>query len=273
MIQNEAKKLAIVCAGGGTSCAYSGGALTALAIEHGLLQPDYMIAASGSAGSAMYYLTGQYESIRRTWTRHICSPQFLSFKRIHKIMDVDYLVDTIIRKMEPLDLDKLADIQTRYFIAVKNLADGKGRYISCRDQASIHEVLRATKALPIFYARKVNINGELFADSAFVITKEHSVSKALELGATHILVLEINPRKTTRFQSLAGKIVSHLRSKRPNHDSPPDGVSIFRIGPDKNPAPAVTRNARLLTAAFDKGYQDVRDNADLRVFLQPFIRT
>ncbi len=272
MIPHETAKLAIVCAGGGTSCSYSGGALSALGKEQGLLQPDYMIAASGSAGSAMYYLTGQYESIHRTWTKHICSPRFLSFKRIRKMMDVDYLVDTIIGKLEPLDLDKLASIQTRYFIAVKNVTTGKGRYISCREKLNIHEVLRATKALPIFYAKKVCISGEYFADSAFIITKEHGVAKAIELGATHVLVLEINSRKNTRFQSGFKKIVSRLSVKKTNHNPEPHGVKIFRLGPDKNPAPAVTRNPKLLMAAFDKGYNNVRDNAELRAFLEPFIK-
>ncbi len=269
MIQHETPKLAIVCAGGGTSCSYSGGALSALAQEQGLVRPDFMIAASGSAGSALYYLTGQYECIHRTWTQHICSPRFLSFRRMRKMMDIDYLVDTIIRKTEPLDLDKLAGVHTRFFIGVKNAATGKGRYISCREQLDIHEVLRAAKALPFFYGRKVKIGDEFFTDSAFIITKEHGVSKALELGATHILVLEINSRNHTGFQSLAGKIVSHLGGKKPKHDS--HGVKILRLGPDKNPAPPVTRNPRLLKASFDKGYGDVRDNAELRAFLEPFV--
>ncbi|MES2982335.1 MAG: patatin-like phospholipase family protein [Verrucomicrobiota bacterium] len=267
----QTSKLAVVCAGGGTSCSYSGGALSALGRELGLIHPDYMIAASGSAGSAIYYLTGQYDSIQRIWTQHICSPQFLSFKRLHKMMDVDYLVDTIIRKFEPLDLAKLTDIRTRYFIPVKNSTTGKGRFISCREEADIHEVLRATKALPFFYARKVNIGGELFVDSAFTITKEHGVSKALELGATHILVLEINARNKTHFQSLTGKMVSYLRGNKHNHDRDAHDVKILRLGPDKNPAPPVTRNAALLSAAFDKGYADVRDHAELRTFLEPFL--
>ncbi len=269
MIPHETPKLAVVCAGGGTSCSYSGGSLSALAKEQGLLQPDFMIAASGSAGSALYYLTGQYESIHRTWTQHLCSPKFLSFKRMRRMMDIDYLVDTIIRKTEPLDLDKLARCHTRYFIAVRNITTGKGRYISCREQLDIHEVLRAAKALPFLYARKVKIGDELFADSAFTITKEHSVSKALELGATHILVLEINSRNNTRFESLGGKIVSRLSGEKPNHDS--HGAKILRLGPDKNPASPVTRNPRLLAAAFEKGYKDVRDSAELRTFLEPFI--
>ena len=272
MIPHETSKLAIVCAGGGTSCSYSGGALSALAKEQGLLQPDFMIAASGSAGSAMYYLTGQFESIHRTWTKHICSPRFFSLKRIRKMMDVDYLVDTIIGKMEPLDLDKLASIRTRYFIAVKNATTGKGRYISCREELNIHEVLRATKALPVFYGRKVPISGEYFSDSAFIITKEHGVAKAIELGATHVLVLEIHSRINSRFEALAKKAVSRLTNKKANHDPGSHGVKIFRLGPDKNPAPPVTRNPKLLTAAFDKGYNDARDSIELRAFLEPFVQ-
>lgn len=271
MSEQPTPKLAIVCAGGGTSCAYSGGSLVALAREHGLLQPDYLIAASGSAGSAMYYLTGQYDSIQRIWTRHICSPHFLSFKRIHKMMDVDYLVDTIIRKFEPLDLEKLSNLRTRYFIPVKSARTGQGRYFSCREGIDIHEVLRATKALPFFYGRKVNIGGELFLDSAFTVTKEHGISKALELGATHILVLENNARHRTRFQSLTNQIISRFNASKPNHTPTNHEVSILRLGPDKNPAPPVTRNSDLLTAAFNKGYEDVRNHANLQEFIEPFI--
>ena len=264
-------RLAIVCAAGGTSCAYSGGSLVALAREHGLLQPDYLIAASGSAGSAMYYLTGQYESIQRIWTRHICTPDFISFKRIRKMMDVDYLVDTIIRKYEPLDLEKLSNLQTRYFIPVKNAATRQGRYFSCREGIDIHEILRATKALPFFYGRKVNIGGELYLDSAFTITKEHGVSKAIELGATHVLVLEIHPRRRTLLQTLASRIVSRFGAGTPEHAHHDRAVSILRLGPDSNPAPPVTRNPELLTAAYEKGYEDVRSHAELREFLAPFV--
>ena len=273
MIQQKTPKIAIVCAAGGTRCSYSGGALCALAKEHGLLEPNYLIAASGSAGSAMYYLTGQYDSIHRIWTRHICSPKFLSFWRIHKMMDVDYLVDTIIREKEPLHLRKLAATQTRYFIPVKNAKTGKGHYISCRDKLEIHEVLRATKALPFFYGRKVRIGDEVYVDSALVITKEHGISKAIELGATHILVLEINSRKKNLLQSLAEKITSMLNGKNMNHHAYSGEVKILRIGPDQNPAPPVTRNASRLSAAFDKGYTDVRDHAELRDFLKLFINS
>jgi ribonuclease E len=48
-------------------------------------------------------------------------------------------------------------------------------------------------------------------------------------------------------------------------------VNILRLGPDKNPAPPVSRNASRLSAAFDKGYTDVRDHMELRDFLKSFV--
>ena len=269
MSEAPTTRLAIVCAGGGTSCSYSGGALVALAKAHGLLRPDFMIAASGAAGSAMYYLTGQYGSIERIWTRHICSSRFLSFGRFRKMMDVDYLIDTIIRKFEPIDLDKLSSIPTRYFIPVKNAVTGKGTYLSCRDGHDVHEVLRATKALPFFYARKVLIDGDAYVDSAFTITKEHGIEKAVSLGASHVLVLEIHSRKKSRVRSFVGKCLAPLVRDTPIREI--QGVLILRLGPDKNPAPPVTRNSRLLSAAFHQGYEDVLHNKELTDFLKPFV--
>jgi hypothetical protein len=119
----------------------------------------------------------------------------------------------------------------------------------------------------------VNIGGELLSDSAFVITKEHGVAKAVELGATHVLVLEINSRNGNRFQPLAKKIASRLMGGKKHHGPSPHGVEILRIGPDKNPALPFTRNPEKLAAAFHKGYVDVRDSRELRAFLEPFVRS
>jgi predicted patatin/cPLA2 family phospholipase len=255
MAAQNPKKLAVVCAAGGMSCAYIGGALAALAIEHGIVQPDYLVAASGSAGSAIYYLTGQYDSLRRIWTEHISSPHFISFRRLHKIMDVDYLVDTIIRQMEPLDLEKLSMLDTRYFIAARNAATGKGRYFSCREGQDIHELLRATKALPFFYGRKVELDDGFYLDAAFRITKEHSIRKAIELGATHIIVIQVNNR---------------IPAASPEMTNP--NLEIIRVGPDKNPAYPISKDPALITASYQKGYLDVRDSEKLRGFLEPFLR-
>ncbi|MES2995360.1 MAG: patatin-like phospholipase family protein [Verrucomicrobiota bacterium] len=262
-------KLAIVCAGGGMSCVYCGGALEALAIEHDIRQPDFILAASGGAGSSLYYLTGQFEEMRRIWTHYLPSREFFSYRRFTKIMDVDYLIDEVVKKLEPLDIEKLRGLRTRYFIPVKNMRTGEGRYISCQDGLDVYEVLRATKALPIFYGRKVLIGDDHYVDSAFKLTKEDSVAKAIELGATHVVVIEINGHKESRLFAGGRKLLNHLSRKSAPAAHSGD-TRIIRIRPDTNPASPITRATARLGKAYEKGYHDVKNSAELRDFLAPF---
>lgn len=265
------QKLAVVCAAGGTSCSYCGGALAALAAEHRIKNPDYIIAASGSAATALYYLTGQYDSMHRIWTEHVCSPRFLSFLRFTKMLDVDYLIDTVIRNKEPLNLEKLAASPTRYFFSIKNATTGQGRYLSCEEELDVYEALRATKALPFFYGRKVTIDGEPYVDSAFNLTKEDGVIFAAQQGATHILLIETNNQTKSSFMTLISKLFSKFSSgKRKRHDDGRFDIQIIRMGPDKNPAPPLTRNPALLSAAYLKGYEDMRDHSQMKQFLSSF---
>lgn len=264
-------KLAIVCAGGGMSCSYAGGAMVALADELKLTQPDFIIAASGSAGTAMYYMTGQQERIRRIWTDYLSTDRFFNLRRFGKMMDVDYLVDEVIREREPLDLEKLSQSQTRYFIPVTNARTGEGRYIPCSDRVDVFELLRATKALPFFYGRKVMIDDEPYVDSGFKITKEDGIVKAKELGATHVLVVQIDGKVEspilTKVRSLLMACIGKEKKVMPaDHE---DGV--FRIQPERNPASPLTRDKSRLIEAYDLGYANVRDNAALREFLAPFL--
>lgn len=265
----SAPKLAIVCAGGGMSCVYCGGALEGLARELGVTQPDFLLAASGGAGSSLYYLTGQFEEMRRIWTVHLASRAFFSYRRFSKIMDVDYLVDVVIKHTEPLDLDALRRSATRYFIPVKNASTGEGRFISRDDGLDLYEVLRATKALPVFYGKKVPLDGAPYVDSAFRLTKEDSVTKAIGLGATHILVIEINGRRENPILTGGRKILTTV-SRKKTVEHPPE-ANIFRVRPHVNPATPLTRDSATLATAYDLGYADVKADAALRSFLAPFI--
>lgn len=49
------RRIAIVSTGGGMLCSFSAGCYAALAKEHKYLNPDFVIAGSGSAGGAFYY--------------------------------------------------------------------------------------------------------------------------------------------------------------------------------------------------------------------------
>lgn len=89
-------------------CGYTGGVLNALAKELNFTAPEIVIGGSGGASSLLYYLTQQYKDIENAAVNLLSSPQLISLLRLRKIVDVDYLIDVIYKKLIPLDLAKLS---------------------------------------------------------------------------------------------------------------------------------------------------------------------
>jgi predicted patatin/cPLA2 family phospholipase len=242
------KKIAIVCSGGGMRCGYTGGVLVALAREHNLTSPDIIIAGSGSAGLSLYYLTQQYEAIKKIAVELLSTPKFISFLRLNKIMDIDYLIDIVFKKQQPLDLEKLSLTKSFYYIPIKNTGSGEMRYFSNNDSVNVFEVLRATKAIPFFCKRKILLDGSSYADGSTFSQLKKMIVKAIELGADKVLVIDCRT----------------LMSKLPKYK---DG-QVFVISNPKIPSKLLTRDAKKLQKTYDMGYSDVINNKDLAVWLK-----
>lgn len=241
------KRIAIVCSDGGMRCAYSAGALYALARVYGLQQPDIAIATSGSVGSLLYYLTGQYEAIREIWTERLSTPRFISFLRPTKIMDVDYLVDEVFKKQVPLQSEALHSVETQYSIPITDIQTRAVRYISNTDTVDIFEVARAAKAIPFFYGRNVRFEHNLYADGAISIQFEETLEKARDLGAEVIIAIDTRSKR---------KRLRLLRAVK-NSD-------VIVLTNNVLPSELVTRNKKKIKEAFDLGYQDTQDNRELQ---------
>lgn len=78
--------------------AHGGGFLCALAQELGIATPDILVASSGDAGNILYFSAGQYESIKRIWEKLLSTPKFISPWRFWRVMDIDYLIDTVFKE-------------------------------------------------------------------------------------------------------------------------------------------------------------------------------
>ena len=157
-------KTAIILSGGGCDCAYGGGFMTALGRDFNF-QPELIVAGSGSAGTAAYYCAKEYDEIERAWTIHLASPRFVNKLRFHKIMDIDYLIDFIFKKKEPLNVETIRGSKTRLIIAATRKRDGEVTFFDDWKRFDIFEVLRATKSMPYVYNKNVNIEGEFYRDS------------------------------------------------------------------------------------------------------------
>ncbi len=229
-------------------CAYTGGALVALARVLNITAPEIIIAGSGSAGFSLYYLTEQYDSIRRIATELLSTPKFISFLRPLKIMDIDYLIDVVFKKQEPLDIEKLSNVKTKYYIPIKGVSDGNLRYISNLDNLDIFETLRATTAIPFFYNKKVNIEKKLYIDGSSSSSLKKMIDKAIGLGATKVLVID-----SRTIQSGIGTYTEG---------------QVFLLCNPIGSSRLLTRNSKRLTSVYEKGYADVARSAKLQAWLQ-----
>lgn len=228
-------------------CAYTGGALVALAREYGLSEPDIIVSGSGSAGFSLYYLTKQYDEIKKIATELLSTPKFISYTRISQMMSINYLIDTVFKVQQPLALKMLENTKSNYHILVKDVITKKTRYISKEDKLDTFEVLRATKSVPIFNGQKVLLGENYYADGSGYKSLEGMINKAIGLGAAKVLVVDCRTVKS--------KLCIN------------ENVNVFIVSNSAIPAFFLSRNSQKLKETYNMGYEDVVCNEDLKSWL------
>jgi predicted patatin/cPLA2 family phospholipase len=158
--KRKKEKIGIVLTGGGKRCAYTAGALLALHEVFGFDEPFALGAESGSAGNAFYYLSKQYALARKVWTEYLLDPKFTRLTKF----DIDYLIDVIFKKKAPLDTRALDHAKTKYFVPITNVQTGAIEFVTNHSPFDYFEILRAAKALPIVYRKKVRLGLKKYID-------------------------------------------------------------------------------------------------------------
>jgi len=180
-------KLALILGGGGMSTSYTVGVLLALKKKF-KIAPDIIIAGSGSAGTASYFVSGQFNSgIKNVWLKEILNPRFISGKGFFKKIDIDFLVDEVFKKKAKLNADKIQSSPILLAIPMVDAKSGKLKYFTNKDKVDWFEVLRAGKAIPIFYNKAVQIGKQNYHDSHLSASPETHTQYAKKLGATKII--------------------------------------------------------------------------------------
>lgn len=274
--------LAIIMAGGGMRSAYAVGVMLALAEEYDVWEPGILIAGSGSAGTAAYYLAGQYASIRNIWTELLASKRFINPWRFWKVLDIDYLIDVVFRELDPLDLEQVERSKTRCFIPVFDMRKNDVTYFRNDGEQDYFEVLRATKSVPVVFRMRpgVSLQGSEYCDSPISSRVEAHISVAVEHGAKRIIL--IRPAAPERDGWNLGRIMffiwmffrgcasEYLRDWRVSSRTPvPDDVEYFTLYPKESLRIGMLDNRReALRAAVEQGYRETVKNGELRKFLK-----
>ncbi len=259
------KKLAIVCTGGGTRCAFAGGFLVGLGREFAT-EPSIIVAASGSAGNACYFASKQFDEIERIWKRHLATKRFFTFFRVWKMMDIDYLVDIVFKKAEPLDTGKLKASEILIRVPLLNMQTKQINYVNPKENNTF-DLLRASKAMPLIYGRRVYVDGNIFMDGALVASIEQMINEVELLGATHIIVVE-NRVRSKIFQ-YAKKMIGYFLFTKTEVAYSSRSEKIFVQDDEVNSWFATTK-PKELSIMFDSGYSNAKNNPKVREFLEKF---
>jgi len=207
-------KIGLVVQGGGMRAVYSMGALAALE-EMGFGQSfDHIAGSSAGALNGAYFITGQAGYGVETYINYLSHRNFVNPFRFKKMMDIDYLVDHIGKKVRPLDINKLASSKTILHISLTEFSNGKTRFVTNRTPGiDLWEAFRATAAMPILYNKPVKVGDRLYVDGS--LRARLPVKRVVDHECRYIVIILTMPhshRINTRnalIQSLSWPVTRH----------------------------------------------------------------
>jgi predicted patatin/cPLA2 family phospholipase len=272
------QKTAIIMSGGGMTCSYGAGSLLALAEKYKLKNPDIVIAGSGNAGTLAYFVAEQYDSIYNIWTNLLATRKFINPLRLLKIVDIDYLIDEVVKRQAPINEKRIYTSKIIHLIPATNVATGQVTYFSNQRKYNVFEAMRASKAMPVLYNKSVRIKNKEYCDSYISTSTKLNTLKAIKLGATKIIIID-NATSHLINHILFG-IWFNLRSKKfkKNYQknlrkiekiSFAKNIQIFYLKPERKIKISLLNNRhRALTQSLQQGFNETCENLALKKFLK-----
>ncbi|HIC39829.1 MAG TPA: patatin family protein [Piscirickettsiaceae bacterium] len=180
--------MALVVQGGGMRGVYSMSALSALE-ELGMTNNfKYVAGSSAGAINGAYFIANQAKSGVESYVNELSVSDFVSFFRINKIVDVDFLVDWVVKNTIHLSISGVFNSKTELEMSLTNSKTIQAKYLSTKtDEFDMHEALRATMALPVLYDKEISVLGDTYIDGG--ISDYVPLQKAIDKGYKKIVVI------------------------------------------------------------------------------------
>lgn len=212
------RKLALVVEGGAMRGVYTGGMLLALHFLGAVQAFDVVYGTSSGAVNAAHFLSGLGHLRAATYYKALVDGKFFHPLRLHRVVDVDYLVNQVLRDTMPLELERVLAAGIPLRIALLNCTDARGEVVSMPSTLpEAWDVIRASVSMPLLYNKTVTIEGRQYADGGLAIP--FPLQAAIDEGSTDLLVLRCrDPRICVRgdwaiFRLLYGQFFAHWRKE------------------------------------------------------------
>jgi len=181
-------KTGLVVQGGAMRGIYSMAVLMGLE-EMGFSQAfDHVVGSSAGAINGAYFIAQQSRVAVSIYLDDLSDKRFVNFSRLKKIVDIDYMVDDVVKKEKPLNADNVRNSFATLHTALTDYHTAQAVYVTNKDkEVDIFETIRATAAMPILYNKTVRVNGSNYIDGGIV--DGIPLFKAIELGCTDLIVV------------------------------------------------------------------------------------
>ncbi len=169
------------------------GALHEAGLQHSF---DHIYGSSSGAINGAYLLSGQADMAATGYADHLNGESpFINYCRLGKIVDIDYLIDGILKHSEtPLDVKAVVDSPTVLHTVLTDYETAEPVEITSKQVGAwdasgnlMYELFRATAAMPLFYDRVVEIDGKKYVDGG--VCDAIPLFRAIEAGCTDITVV------------------------------------------------------------------------------------
>lgn len=202
-------EITIIAQGGGMVAAYHVGVIRALRERFGFTKIRRIVASSGAAAVYVYLVSGQADLIEPIWYYLVKSGLFVDswHHMLGKgIIDIDFLVDKVIKERYPLDLTAFQQSPITFDVGVTETDTDRSVFFPKDSEVDFYELLRASCAIPYFFGRHIMLVGRRYCDG--------TIGDVLGLGQVEndrkILIVLTRPDYSIKKFTLVRKILRWL---------------------------------------------------------------
>jgi len=193
LINKGGFRTALAIQGGGMRGVYSGGAVAHLEKSGLRTAFDVVVGSSAGAINGLFLLSGQSPIAVRLYIDHLNNSKFINPLRLTRIVDVDFMVDTALKTICPIDVEALRESPCLLQVVMTDSKTGEARVVTNRDEhVDIYEAVRATAALPALYNKKILVDGHRCIDGGII--EPIPVFRALESKPDLTIAIASHPR-------------------------------------------------------------------------------
>jgi hypothetical protein len=110
--ERDVPPIGLVVQGGGMRGVYSMAVLAAFEEMGWTRCFDHVAGASAGAMNGAHFITGQARYGVETYIDHLSNRKFIDFFRLRKLVDLDYMIDDLVRHVRPFNLPALLEAST-----------------------------------------------------------------------------------------------------------------------------------------------------------------